>query len=61
MTTEKEQRTTNSRFEKAGVWCFHDSKVLNIPPPSQSGKPLGNILTEKPLKEKYEKYFIRII
>jgi hypothetical protein len=29
MTTEKEQRTANSRFAKAGVWCFYESEVLN--------------------------------
>jgi len=49
----KESRTANSRFAKAGVSCFYDSKVLNSsfvlllkfsvenPRPSQSGKPLG--------------------
>jgi hypothetical protein len=25
----KEARTANSRFAKAGVWCFYDSEVLN--------------------------------
>jgi hypothetical protein len=29
MTREKEARTANSRFAKAGVWCFYDSEVLN--------------------------------
>ena len=28
-TTEKEHRTANSRFAKAGVSCFYDSEVLN--------------------------------
>jgi hypothetical protein len=27
--TKKEQRRHNSRFAKAGVWCFYDSEVLN--------------------------------
>ena len=27
--TEKERRTHNSRFAKAGVWCFDDNEVLN--------------------------------
>jgi len=26
---EKEHRSDNSRFAKAGVWCFYDSEVLN--------------------------------
>lgn len=26
---EKEARTANSRFAKAGVQCFYDSEVLN--------------------------------
>jgi hypothetical protein len=25
----KETTTANSRFAKAGVWCFYDSEVLN--------------------------------
>jgi hypothetical protein len=29
MTQEKEARTANSRFAKAGVSCFYDSEVLN--------------------------------
>jgi hypothetical protein len=29
MTREKEARTANSRFAKAGVSCFYDSEVLN--------------------------------
>jgi hypothetical protein len=28
-TTVKEGRRHNSRFAKAGVWCFYDSEVLN--------------------------------
>jgi hypothetical protein len=28
-TTEKKGRRHNSRFAKAGVWCFYDSEVLN--------------------------------
>jgi hypothetical protein len=27
--TEKKARTANSRFAKAGVWCFYESEVLN--------------------------------
>ncbi len=29
MTEKEEQRTANSRFAKAGVWCVYDSEVLN--------------------------------
>lgn len=29
MTNEGERLTANSRFAKAGVWCFYDSEVLN--------------------------------
>jgi len=29
MTTEKETRTPNSRFAKAGALCFYNSEVLN--------------------------------
>jgi hypothetical protein len=29
MLTENKKRTHNSRFAKAGVWCFYDSEVLN--------------------------------
>jgi hypothetical protein len=30
MTIIKQQRPHNSRFAKAGVWCFYDSEVLNL-------------------------------
>ena len=29
LKSEKEARTANSRFAKAGVSCFYDSEVLN--------------------------------
>lgn len=29
MTNEGERLTANSRFAKAGVWCFYDNEVLN--------------------------------
>ena len=29
LTDEKEHRSDNSRFAKAGVSCFYDSEVLN--------------------------------
>ncbi len=58
--TEKEARTANSRFAKAGVSCFYDSEVLNSsfvhllkfsaekPRPSQICKTLCAILKDKP-------------
>jgi hypothetical protein len=29
ITEERKQRTANSRFAKAGVWCFYDNEMLN--------------------------------
>jgi hypothetical protein len=28
--TDRRKTGANSRFEKAGVWCFYESEVLNL-------------------------------
>jgi hypothetical protein len=54
MYRKEENRTHNSRFAKAGVWCFYDSEVLN-----SSFVHLMNFSAENPRLRKAAKRYVQ--
>jgi hypothetical protein len=54
--TNKESRTANSRFAKAGVLCFYDSEVLN-----SSFLLLMNFSAENPRLRKAAKRYKQLL